>query len=111
MKFKSVRSALNMRCAPVYVANIFFSLHYAAILYTNSSLLEEFFTAWMVSLLFAVGALGNIAIFLMAPRILRSIGNRKFLALLALLEVLATLGLAFADSAFGAVVFFLIYES
>lgn len=79
----------------IYLANFFFTLHYAAILYVNSSYLSAFFSVWEVSLIFSTGAAASILLFLSAPNLLRIFGNKNLLSLLVVLEALAVGSLAF----------------
>lgn len=106
--FTQRKSSANL---PIYVVNLFFSLHYAATLYIISSYLENYFSTELVSLLFILGAIGNILFFLVTPYILKKIGNRKFLFYLLSLETLATIGLAYGWSQASVGIFFLIRGS
>ena len=96
---------------PVYAANLFFSLHYAAILYVNSSLLEGFFNLSIVSLLYVAGALGNVALFFAAPKLISRFGNRAIFIVFLIFEGIATAGLALSHTALPVAFFFLIYEA
>ncbi len=96
---------------PIYVASLFFSLHYAATLYVSSSYLENYFSTRGVSLLFILGALGNIILFLLSPYLLKHLGNRKFLFSLLALEIFSTIGLALGWSALSVAIFFVIRGS
>jgi MFS family permease len=85
--------------APIYWTNLFFSFHYAATLYVSSSYLENYFSSIQISIFFILGAVGNIILFLLSPRLLKSLGNRKLLFFLLALETISTLGLALNPSA------------
>ncbi|MEX2010454.1 MAG: MFS transporter [Parcubacteria group bacterium] len=82
----------------IFFATFFFTLHYAAVLYVNSSFLGEFFSPEKVSFLFALGALANIALLFLAPTILNKIGNRKLFLLLIVLQLCASAVLALSLS-------------
>jgi MFS family permease len=94
---------------PIYLANLFVSLHYAAVLYINSSNLEEFFASSTVSALFILGALLNILLFILAPRILRKVDNRALVFVFILLEGLSIFGLAVLHTPLGTALSFLLH--
>src|SRR3989344_2088796 len=100
-----------MRFAPVFIASIFLSLHYGAILYVNSSLLCNFFKPGIVSLLFLLGAIGNVILFLFTPKLIEQFGKRPPLFFFLFIATLSTLGLAFAQSAFTTLISFVAYSS
>jgi MFS family permease len=97
------------RLWPIFLANVFTSLHYATILYVNSSFLGQFFDERAVSILFILGAVFNIALFLLAPRLLRRLGLRTLYSLFVLLTALALVGFAFSSVPFVVALFFVIY--
>ncbi len=99
------------RFIPIFVASFFLSLHFGTILYINSSLLGNFFEPNIVSLLFFLGALGNIILFLFAPKLVRRFGKRSLLVFFLLFVILATLSLAFAQTSSGILISFLAYSS
>ena len=111
MNWRSLTPTEIKKATPVFVADLFFSLHYAAILYVNSSLLEEYFSLTTVSLLFVLGACGNIILFFLAPQLLKKVGNRGLFFIFVLFEALATAGLALAHTAHSVIVYFLILSS
>lgn len=111
MNFRKLTPAEIRKSIPVFVANLFFSIHYAAIVYVNSSLLEKYFSVNMVSALFVVGAIGNCILFFIAPYILRKIGNRSLFFAFVLMDALATAGLALSHNPYLIGLFFIIFES
>lgn len=96
---------------PIFLTNLFFSLHFAATLYVGSSYLENFFSTRIVSLLFILGAIGNIILFLLSPYLLRLLGNRRFLFSLIVVDIVTTLGLTFSNSSLPVALFFIIRGS
>jgi MFS family permease len=98
-----------VRLVVIFIAVFFFSLHFAATLYINSSFLEHFFSLRMIGFWYAVGALGNIFMFLKAPLMLARWGVRKFLFVFLWLTLIATIGAAYAFSPIDAAIFFVIY--
>lgn len=96
---------------PVFVATLFISVHYGAILYTNSSLLSNFFGPNVVSTIFLLGACGSIIFFLFAPKLVRLFGKRFLLLSSLMLTFISTLGLAYFNSTFIVAVSFMIYAT
>ncbi len=96
---------------PVFIASFFLSLHYGAILYVNSSLLGKFFQPNAVSLLFVVGAVGNILLFLYAAKLIEKFGKRLLLIIFFLLVLASTLSLALSTTGLVAAISFVIYIS
>lgn len=111
MQVRAFEKRLARKRLPIYIINLFFSIHYSAIIYINSSFLGRFFSTSDVSILYVLGAIGNIILFLYAPKILKKTHIRKLFLIFLVLEAIATGGLAFANSALLAVVLFLIYGS
>jgi len=99
------------RVVPIYVANLFVSLHYASVLYVNSSNLLKYFSENIVSLLFILGAFGNIFLFILAPRIVQKIGNRALIFIFILLEIFAVFGMALYHSPIAIIISFLLHSS
>ncbi len=59
----------------VYVLAIIFTFHSLVVAYSSSTYLEGFIDAKYVGLLYSVGSLGSILLFLSLPRFLRQFGN------------------------------------
>jgi MFS family permease len=95
----------------IFVASLFLSASFGATLFLNSSLLGNFFAPNIVSLLFLSGALGSIILFLLVPQLIELFSKRLLLLFFLLLVVFATVGLAFAETAFQAGLSFLVYSS
>src|SRR3989344_3059741 len=87
-----------MKFASVFIASIFLSLHLGAVFYVNSSLLSNFFTPDIVSLLFFIGAVGNTILFLFAPKLIELVGKRYLLFLFLILTAISTFGLAVTNT-------------
>lgn len=99
------------RFIPIFTITTFLSIHYGTILYINSSLLGKFFKPDTVSLLFLVGALGNIVLFLLAPKLIEIFGKRLLLIFFLFLALVSTLGLGFAETTFVILISFIAYSS
>lgn len=82
-----------LRFIKVFIATLFLSLNFGALLYVNSSYLGTFFSETAVSALFLLGAVGNILLFLVAPKLLNLWGKKRLLFLTLLLLTAATVGL------------------
>lgn len=100
-----------MRFVSIFLATVFLSIHYGAILYVNSSLLSTYFEPNIVSLMFLGGAVGNIIFFLFAPKLIRLFGKRSFLLLSLILVAGSTLFMAFSTNALVVAVFSIVYFS
>lgn len=93
----------------LFAANILLSLHYALIVYVNSSLLSNFFTEGQVSALYVIGSIIDAFTLINASRILEKIGGVKFLLYVVTFELLSTVGLMFAASPFFVAICFLVH--
>ncbi len=95
----------------IFVANFFFSVHFAATLYINSSFLGHFFSPPTVGWLYVLGALGNIIFLLNSERLLSFLGGKGFLAFFTLITLFSTIGAALAKTPIVAIISFLVYAS
>jgi len=95
----------------VYLANILLSIHFFLIIYINSTSLERFFTESQVGILFVIGAVIGISLFLSAPSMINRFGLYKYLFSVIALECIAVLGLANAGSALSVAFYFLMHSS
>ena len=106
-----------LRFLSVFASVFFLSINFGAVLYVNSTLLRQHFDTETTSALFVLGAVGNILLFLITPKLIEIFGKRFLL--LAFLFVLAlstlTLGLSSDPSVVATAflaysnVFFIIY--
>lgn len=95
----------------IFVATLFISLNFGALLYVDSTFLTKFFSDPVVSLLFLLGAVGNIILFVLGPKLLNLFGKKwLFLASLILLAG-STLGLAWSESLWGIALSFVGYSA
>jgi len=99
------------RFIPIFTVTTFVSIHYGTILYINSSLLGNFFKPDIVSLLFLIGALGNVILFLLAPKLIELFGKRILLLFFLLLAIASTLGMGLAQTSQVVLIFFVVYSS
>ena len=100
-----------IRYISIFISTLFLSAHFGALLYVNSTLLSRFFSPEVVSILFVLGALGNIVLFLFTPQLIERFGKRMLLVIFLLVSTISTLGLAFAETSSVALLSFLLYSS
>jgi MFS family permease len=93
----------------LFFANILISLHYALIIYINSSFLSVYFTAGQVSSLYIIGSILDAIMLLNASRILEKIGSYRFLLYSVTFELLSTVGLLLSANAFLVSLCFLVH--
>lgn len=94
-----------------YLALLFLSLHWAVVLYINSSYLEQFVSHKAASSLYTIGAIFTTITFLYASPLLTKIGNFSFTVALTVIEFFALLGMAFTDSTYAAIMLFIIHQA
>ncbi|MDP2651193.1 MAG: MFS transporter [bacterium] len=102
---------MKLKLVPIFLANIFLSLHYAAVLYVNSTFLGQFFSPAGVSLLFILGAVLNILLFLIVQRIFRTLGVKFSYLLFTLITGVSLALFAFTEIPLYAGIFFVIYAA
>lgn len=95
----------------LYIALLLLSLHWAVVLYINSSYLEQFVSSRVVSILYTVGAFITIAGFLYASPLLSKIGNLRLSIILTILEFAALLGMAFIENVYVAMTLFVLHQA
>ena len=80
------------RLVPVFVATFFLSINFGALLYVNSTFLNTFFSTNTVSLIFLIGAVGNMILFALAPRLLNWIRKEILLFVFLSITFITSLG-------------------
>ncbi len=65
----------------VFLASFFFSVHMALLAYVNSSMLGTFASANVISAVYVAASILSLILVTVAPHIVRSIGNLKYVAL------------------------------
>ena len=95
----------------IYLATFFFTLHYAFLVYINSSFLESVFpaasAAEIVSVVYSVGALISIALLSEAPAVFRAWGLARTTIFYFILLALASVGLGITTDPVVAVILFI----
>ena len=94
----------------LYGALTALSFHWSVVIYINSSYLERFFTSSDISILYIVGAIGTILLFLAAPRLLNRFGNFALMLFFAACECAALLGMALTGNAAAAALWFTLHS-
>ncbi len=95
----------------LYSAMILLSLHWAIVLYVNSSYLEQFISGSQVGVLYTIGAILTIVGFLVASHILGLTGNRLLTLISTGAEFCILIGMAFADSPYLAIPLFIAHQA
>ncbi len=93
----------------IFLSNIFISIHYALIIYINSSFLSQFFSQTQVSSLYIIGSIINTYLLLNASKILEKIGVYKFVIYSIGIEILGTIGMFVSASPALIGIYFLIH--
>lgn len=98
----SERGRLDMcvRCGfrTFFATLLFFSLHWALVLYINSSFLAQFFNTHVISILYIVGSLITMCGFFIIPIILNHLGSVRLITVLTCIEMLSLLSMATAHN-------------
>lgn len=95
----------------MYVAMLILSLHWAIVLYINSTYLAQFISGEAIGTLYTIGSALTLITFLIIARVLRAVGNYSLTLGLAVAEIVVLLGLAAADSLRVAVPLFVLHQA
>lgn len=95
----------------LYSAVVLLSLHWAIVIYINSSYLEQYVSGTAIGLLYTTSSALTILAFLFISRVLHKAGNYKLTLFLAVLEFAALIGMATADSLRAAIPLFMIHQA
>lgn len=82
----------------IYLASFLYALHYALPLYVASTFIGEYVREETVGMIYALGSLVTIILFLNMSRILAAFGNYRITLLSIVLGVISLLGLAIIES-------------
>lgn len=103
-----LRRPFKRRLVPLYIVSFLLIFHSLTISYINSSYLEQYISTAAIGTLYTVGSAVSVLIFLFISRVLRKLGNFQLTIGLLLLDFVAVLGMAYADSLKVAIPLFLI---
>src|SRR3989344_3390366 len=95
----------------ILLSNFLLSVHFFLILYINSSFLEQYFSAIILSSLFIIGAIINLILLLSAPFLLKKFGNRNLALFFIVLEFVAVFGLVFTELSYLVALLFLLHQT
>lgn len=95
----------------LYTAITLLSLHWAVVLYINSSFLDQFFGDATIGILYTTGAALTIVAFLVISGLLHKFGNFYTTIGLSVLECTVLLGMAFTTAPLWALIFFVLHQA
>jgi MFS family permease len=104
-----MRRPYQRHLIPLYAVTLLLIFHSFVVAYINSSFLEQFIDAAGVGTIYTVGSAVSVLIFLFISRVLHAVGNFKLTIGLLLLNLLAVLGMAYAESLQQAVPLFILH--
>jgi MFS family permease len=94
---------------PIYAVTLLLVFHSFVVAYINSSYLEQFINTSSVGTIYTVGSAVSVLIFLFVSRVLQKVGNFRLTLGLLLLNCLAIVGMAYAESLRVAIPLFLVH--
>ncbi|WKZ26483.1 MAG: MFS transporter [Candidatus Paceibacterota bacterium] len=94
----------------ILASNFLLSLHFALIIYINSTFLEQFFSPGSLGFLFALGAVLNLFFLLRGPELISKFGNYRLVLFFIFLEFLAVLGLALTENPLFVAILFVLHQ-
>lgn len=106
---RAYSSAQELRM--LYGAIVPNSLHWAIVLYINSTYLEQFVSGKTVGLLYTVSALVTITLFLNMGRIISHTGKHTILIALSCIAAIALVGLGLSHTALISIPLFIIHQA
>ncbi len=99
------------RAKYVYAANVFLGLHYFLTIYINSSFLGGFFSDRNINLLYTVGAIFNILLLLLAPKMFKAVSAKALTLLFIFFEFLTIYWLSFVTERNIVIALFIIHQA
>jgi MFS family permease len=95
----------------LYGAVVLLSLHWAVVVYINSSFLSNYISDSAIGILYTVSSAVTVLAFLFISRVLHRAGNYKLTLVCALLEFGALIGMAMTDSLRVAIPLFMLHQA
>jgi hypothetical protein len=89
---------LDHRFIPLYIASLTLMFHGYVVAYVNSSLLNKYLSTLATSTIYIIASALTVLIFLFISRVLHKVGNFKLTLAFVLIDLIAVLGISFADS-------------
>lgn len=104
-----MRRPYERHLIPLYAATLLLVFHTFVLAYINSSFLEQFVETASVGTIYTLGSAVSILIFLFISKVLHAVGNFKLTVGLLILNMMAVLGMAYADTLRQAVPLFIVH--
>lgn len=95
----------------IFAAGFFTVVHYASVVYINSSTIERYVGPNSTNFLYALGSIISIFLLILAPFLIHKLGSKKAFLVFILLEIVATLSLGFSISPLLVAIFFILHHS
>lgn len=95
----------------LYTAVIFLSLHWALVMYVNSTFLEQYVSSTVVGILYVGSAIFTVILFFSMSKILSRTGKHALVLLLAVIEMVVMAGLGLFHDPALLVTLFVIHET
>ncbi len=93
----------------IYIASFFFAIHLALTAYANSSYLHQYIPEKFIVVIYAIGSLLGIFSLIHMPKILRKIGNHKFITTAILTSTACLIGLNMLQTPYLIIPVFILY--
>lgn len=103
-----MRKPFHSRFLPLYIATLLLVFHTSVVIFINSSFLEHFVGTAGVGTVYTIGSAVSILVFLFISRVLHAVGNYRLTMSLLVINLIAVMGMAFADSLRVAVPLFIV---
>src|SRR3989344_1677415 len=100
-----------MRLKLIYVCGFLLSIHYASIVYLNSSLLSKFVSGSSLNIIYAIGSAGSILMLFLTPFLFRKLGNVYSFLFFIIAEAFIVFGIGSTELGILILGLFLIYQS
>ncbi|MCF7815815.1 MAG: MFS transporter [Candidatus Pacebacteria bacterium] len=102
---------LKKKFHALYTALLFVSLHWAIVVYVNSSYLEQFVSHQALAMLYIIAAALTIFVHFFASRFLASFGAVRLITTLTILEFCTLIGMSLASTPNLAITLFVIHQT
>lgn len=95
----------------IYLSGFFLALHYATVVYVNSSLLTKFFLDSTINTLYIVGSILGLILLSLAPFLVKKYNRNLVFAFFISLEIFAVFGLGKLNTALFVAYLFLMHQA
>lgn len=104
-----MRKPYQRHLIPLYATTLLLIFHAFVVAYINSSFLEQFIDTTSVGTIYTVGSAVSILTFLFISRVLHAVGNFRMTMGLMLINFVAVLGMAYAETLRVAIPLFIVH--